>query len=181
VQEFSKIMSDQEKITLTLTVPEVERFCKEVMQGSANAARKHATLVALEGFVARHAGADSHTPCFNAIQARIRAFAEETRKELLAHSARELAAALERADRHALGRIHSSLSRNGFSQVLNAALEPLDNIQRFKILAWLRAWKAQAETAAREASGYPDAMNFKGAGVDLKEYTAISDIERLMG
>ena len=169
-------MSGDQGIDLRVTPEGIEAFCREIVAGSANTGRKHATLVALEGFIARHAGADSHSPAYEEILRRIRNFSERTRSELLAEQAQALDAALERGDAIAAGHIHRSLSRNGFAQVVALLRQRIEPSRRRRIEAGVRAWCEQAEQAARAASGWPDAMNFRAAGIDLEAYRAMKDI-----
>lgn len=166
----------EQQITLTVTPEGIESFCREIIGGSANTGRKHATLIALQGFIARHAGADSHSPACEAILQRIRNFSEQTRSDLLREQTNALQPALEENDVRELGRIHQTLSRNGFSQILSRAWQPIPADRQRRIIDRLQRWCGTAEQAAREASGYPDAMNFHAAGVDLQAYRAVRDI-----
>ena len=165
-----------QRISLQLTADGIEAFCREIVDGSANTGRKHATLVALEGFIARHAGTDSHSPAYQEILRRIRNFSERTRSELLLEQARALTEALRRDDAVAAGRIHRSLSRNGFAQVAARARRQMEPDERRRIRGRVHDWCQQAELAARAASGWPDAMNFRAAGIDLEVYRAMKDI-----
>ncbi len=169
-------VTEEPRITLQLTADGIEAFCREIVSGSANTGRKHATLVALEGFIARHAGTDSHSPAYEEILRRIRNFSDRTRSELLAEQAQALDSALRRGDAIAAGRIHRSLSRNGFAQVVSRLRQRMEPAQRRRIEASVRRWCEQAEEAARSASGWPDAMNFRAAGIDLEAYRAMKDI-----
>lgn len=168
-------MADDE-INLRISRHGIETFCREITQGSANTGRKHATLVALEGFIARHAGPDSHSPAYEKILASIRHFSEQTRSKLLQEQVEALLPALQEQLPAEVGRIHSNLSRNGFSQVLDSVWNNLPRPARPSVMRWINDWCAQAEQAARQASGYPDAMNFRAANIDLREYRAMKDI-----
>ena len=169
-------MTEEARITLQITGEEIDGFCREIVAASSNSGRRHATLVALEGFIARFAGADSHSPAYEAILGRIRNFSEQTRSDLLREQAAALDAALEQEDVAALGRIHHGLSRNGFSQVAGRIGQQMPSSRRQRTTAWLRQWCDQAEQAARQASGWPDAMDFRAAGIDLQAYRAAKDI-----
>jgi len=169
-------MTDDQEITLRVSRDGIESFCREITRGSANTSRKHATLVALEGFIARHAGPDSHSPAYEKILTSIRNFSEQTRSKLLQEQVEALSPALQGHLPAEIGRIHCSLSRNGFSQVLASAWDGLPRQVRPAVIRWISDWCEQAEQAAQEASGYPDAMNFHAAGIELREYRAMKDI-----
>ncbi len=169
-------MTEDPRITLQVSGDSIEAFCREITRSSANTGRKHATLVALEGFIARHAGPDSHSPAYEKILARIRDYSGQTRSALLQEQTAALSPALQARRPAEIGRIHDSLSRNGFSQVLAAAWDGLPRQERDGVRRWVADWCRRAEQAAREASGYPDALNFRAAGIDLREYRAMKDI-----
>lgn len=169
-------MTDDQEITLQVSRDGIETFCRDITRGSANTGRKHATLVALEGFIARHAGADRHSPAYEKILTSIRNFSEQTRSKLLQEQVEALLPALQGHLPAEIGRIHSSLSRNGFSQVLASVWDGLPRQARPAVTRWISDWCEQAERAAREASGYPDAMNFRAADIELREYRAMKDI-----
>ncbi|HHH38869.1 MAG TPA: hypothetical protein ENK50_04765 [Sedimenticola sp.] len=169
-------MMATEELNLRLTPDAVTAFCREVTRGADNPGRQHAALVALAGFVARHAGAAAHTPVCDHILAIIREFSEGTRERLLQAHAEALSSALRDGYRPGVARIHASVSRTGFQEVLGRALMLLPAEDRARIADEILDWCATAERAAGEASGYPDAMDFRAAGIDLGEYRALSDI-----
>jgi len=47
-------------------------------------------------------------------------------------------------------------------------------------MIWSSNWVKEAKQLAEEASGYPDAMDFKTAGISIDEFQAISDIDRVL-
>ena len=81
-------------------------------------------------------------------------------------------------NRRGITRIHQALSRNGFDSLLEQTIAgiTLDNLQQ--ISNWISRWCAEMTSRAQKASGYPDALNFKAAGIKFTEYSAMCDIER---
>ncbi len=171
-------MSLDEQMTLRVTAEEIEQFCAELCRGSANTSRKHAALIALEGFIVRFTATDKYTAVFNRILEIIQQYAEQTRSELLNEYADHLEPALHSRDAKALARIHHSVSRNGFDHLLSQVLERVSPDQLHALKLWAKNWVNEAESKARQASGYPDALNFKSAGIGLDEYRAICELKR---
>ena len=173
-------MPEQSKITLSLSADDVRRFCREITHGTSNINRKHAALIALEGFIGKHAGADSHSPLHNEILGVVRSFSEETRSKLLDEQANELALGLQKMEVETISRVFRSISRNGFHEVAKQILANLSPGEVERAARWVTAWCEQAEASAKEASGYPDAMNFAAAGIPLADYQALTDIRRVL-
>jgi len=173
-------MAKKPEINLRITPESITKYCHEIMQGSTNTGRKHAAITALEGFIARHAGADGYTPVYEQVQEIIRNSAAETRSRLLSENGAALAPALRQQNRSEIARVYGSVSRNGFEQVLLEAVQHLTEQDRQYIVEWVGDWCLSSETAARQASGYPDAMDFRKAGIEILEYTALSHINTLL-
>ncbi|MCW9021818.1 MAG: hypothetical protein OQK42_02525 [Sedimenticola sp.] len=171
-------MSDMEQITLRLSVPEIEQYCADLCRGTSNANRKHATLIALEGFITTHASSDTFSGPFHKIISIIQQYSEQTRRQLLKQYADELVTALSRRNAGEIARIHDSLSRNGFDQILEAALDKLSLTDQMTLKEWAESWSSDAENKALAASGFPDAFNFKGAGIALSDYRAVCELKR---
>jgi hypothetical protein len=173
-------MKQEQDIQLRVTPESITQFCREVTRSSGNIGRKHATLVALSGFITRHAGTGAHTSTYERIQAIIRDFSGQTRTSLLEEYAEALAQALLDGYWPEVARVHAAVSRNGFMGVLGRAMNTLNAEDQERKADEIRNWCEKAEQAASGASGYPDAMNFRAAGIDLRQYTAMSDIRYLL-
>lgn len=165
-------------MSLQISTRQIERYCAEICQGSANTGRKHAALIALEGFIVRHTATDKYSDQFNQIVATIQRYAEQTRIELLSEYADKLLITLTNRDRTGLATIHQAVSRNGFDQLLDQALAKLSPSQWPAIKQWNDEWLQNAEAKARLASGYPDALNLKDAGIQMDEYRAMTELKR---
>lgn len=171
-------MSTENQIALKISGAQIEQFCSELCRGSSNISRTHSALTVLEGFIIRHASADSYTPDFNKIVAIIQHFSEQTRQDLLKLYASSLEPALLKRDIPELTRIHQALSRSGFDQLLGTILAQSTPQQRDELVLWSAQWCDAAEQRALAASGYPDALNFCGAGISPAEYSTINELRR---
>lgn len=171
-------MPSDQQMTLQITPRQIDRFCAELCRGSANTGRKHSALIALEGFIVRHTATDKYGEVFDQIIHTIQQYAEQTRAELLNEFADSLEPALHKRNLGELARIHQAVSRNGFDQLLERVLAGLAPDQADALTHWAEHWVLDAESRARQASGYPDALNLKGAGVALDEYRAMTELRR---
>ena len=173
-------MANDAEINLKITSNGLTRFCQEIAVGSANTQRKHAAFMVLEAFITRHAGADAHTQSYQRIQQIIEGFATETRSLLLTENSHSLKTAILKRDTSTIARIFSSVSRNGFNQILTEGLKRLAVEQLEGIRQWVIDWCIYTKAKAQQASGYPDAMDFRNTDIDLLEYTAMSEINTLL-
>ncbi len=165
-----------EGIRLGLTEESAAEHCRDIRWRAPGSAHALAALTALHDFVAEAAvSADRFSPAHRAVLAVILRHAEETRAALLAESAEALAAALRGQDRPALARLHRTLSRNGFWQAATAAGEGLAAAELAAATDWAEAWLKEAKRRGEAASGYPDALDFAGAGIPPEEYAALQD------
>ena len=48
--------------------------------------------------------------------------------------------------------------------------------QIYSIAEWVISWAGEAKQQAEKASGYPDALDFKKADIDIEQYQAMTDI-----
>jgi hypothetical protein len=46
---------------------------------------------------------------------------------------------------------------------------------------WASDWLTQTRQRAQQASPYPDAIDFRAAGLDVSEYSAMTDLGRFLG
>jgi len=74
-------------------------------------------------------------------------------------------------------RAHAALSRNGFHQTVLAAIERLPGTALLAASDWVAEWRRDAKARAEAASGYPDALDLRGAGIPLGLYAAMSELE----
>lgn len=173
-------MAKSEELNLRITTESMRKFCREIALGSANTNRKHAAFMALEAFISRHAGSAAHTHAHHVIQEIVEEFSVETRTQLLAENASALASALNGQKIDVIATIFSSVSRNGFNQLTIKAIEGMTSAQSDDTRQWVDDWCTSAKEQAEQASGYPDALDFRTIDIDLLEYTALSEIKRVL-
>jgi hypothetical protein len=167
----------EDKLVLSLTAGTVDAYCDDLVRQSPNGGHALAGLVALQSFVAAISHPDSRfTTAYKAIQTVIEARAARVREALLEEGAADLARALRQADGREVVRIHGSLSRNGFWQAAQRATGLLAPDELVAAAAWAQAWCRDAKTRAEAASGYPDALDLRGAGISPGEYAAMTEI-----
>ncbi|MES9899627.1 MAG: hypothetical protein ABW148_11465 [Sedimenticola sp.] len=172
--------SDNQQLTLRISVKEMTDFCRTITNNSSNTARKHAALIAMEGFISQHSGTGKYTTIYHQLLDIIDVFSEKTRSDLLQEYTDELLPALHRESSHEIARLHRQLSRNGFHDILGRASKKLTDSEYHQLSCWLESWCYDAEQRGREASGYPDAINLAAAGIDVGEYQAMNDLRKLL-
>ena len=170
-------MNDKQNITLLLSPETIQSQCLFAIQQARNTSHALASLIALQTFVGATAQPDDReSPAHKAIREIIAGQAAILREQLLAEHALAVTNALRAQDCPAITGIHGELSRNGFWQMAQVAISKLEAEERSKAKAWTQSWCDDAKNRALAASGYPDALNFKKAGISVKEYMAMTDI-----
>ncbi|HFD80000.1 MAG TPA: hypothetical protein ENK05_06365 [Gammaproteobacteria bacterium] len=165
-----------------LVAPEALRdFCERLLRRSRDIGRTHEALVTLETFLAVFGRGQAGSPGYQAIEKLMKSCTERTRRQLLVERSAELVEVLQRRDPAALAAVHAPLSREGFYQAAQAALEQLPEEEIGKVRDWARDWTRQARRDAERASGYPDALDFAAAGLDVEVYQAMLDLDRMFG
>ena len=167
-----------EHLTLKLTPQGMERYCRQTRRSARDTATALAALVAVQTFLA--AQVDAEDGLYRNIRDVLSEHVDALQARLLEESGAAIAAALRGADSGALARAAGPLSRSGFATALEHAWRALGPAERATAAAWVRRWCADARRRGDAASGYPDAPDFQAAGIDLREYAALADIERLL-
>ena len=173
-------MSQSASINIKLQADELEKFCEKLLKRSRDINKTHDALITLESFISLFARASHGTREYEIIESRIKAITENSRRLLLEKNTEDLIIALKQCDAKALARIHTPLSRNGFYQILQTAIEQLADEDIAVLMIWSENWLKEARKLAQDASDYPDAMNFKKAGINIEEFQAMSDIDRVI-
>ncbi|MDH5765859.1 MAG: hypothetical protein OEZ38_07575, partial [Gammaproteobacteria bacterium] len=88
--------------------------------------------------------------------------------------------ALMNADIEQMTEVHHCLSRNGFYQVLEAALSKLPQDALLNAKTRCNDWLNLAKQKAEQASGYPEAYDFKKAGIDIHQFQALKDVSHFL-
>ncbi|MCW9012973.1 MAG: hypothetical protein OQL06_04255 [Gammaproteobacteria bacterium] len=173
-------MTDSPSINIKIDSAELEKFCQKLLKRSRDITKTHDALITLESFIAIFGQASHGTREYQAIESTIKAITEISRQQLLEKNTRDLIRALKQCNVVALAAVHTPLSRNGFYQILQTAIAELSDDDIRLVMVWSANWLKEARQLAEEASGYPDAMDFKKAGISIEEFHAMSDIDRVL-
>lgn len=173
-------MTETSSIKLSINSTELAKFCDKHIQRSRDIAKTHDALITLETFITLFAKESHGTFEYNAIEAVIKSYTEKTRKMLMEQNTQMLQKALEQQQISAISQIHTPMSRNGFYLILQTAVDQLPTSQRLSITQWAIDWVKNAKHIAELASGYPEAYDFKKAGISIEEFQAMEDVGRYL-
>lgn len=166
---------------LTLTADSIEKHCAELKAQARSPAHLLTALMALQTCVTTHTPPGNQAdPAYRDIQAALESHAAAARESLLEETASMLQTALVEQDRRAIMRAHAALSRNGFWQAVAQAARQIGAERLIQAGNWLESWCKHEKSRAQAASPYPDCLDFKAAGIDQKEYTAMDEIRRAL-
>lgn len=165
------------KITLLLAPDNVEAQCLEAIKQARNPSHALAALIALQSFISATANpSDRFTPAYEGVKAVVEKHAAEIRMQILAEHAEALAEAIRQRNRPEIARIHAALSRNGFWQAAQQAMRQFGVDDLAAAAAWAKDWCLGAKASAQAASGFPEALDFRKAGISATEYAAMTDV-----
>lgn len=168
-------------IPLHLTTERVEAFCGRLAAQLHDHERRLAALHSLQTFIATAIDArEQNRPAYAAIREVLDRHAEQARAALLAHKSADLKRALHLRDAAALARLNRTLSRNGFWNTLAMTIDALPAAESSALADWATRWLNDARSRGEAASGFPDAIDFNKAGIDVAEYAAIGDLNRYL-
>lgn len=173
-------MEKSKSINLKISSNELEKFCKMLLKRSRDISKTHDALITLESFISIFGRPSHGTDEYHLIESTLKNITEQSRQILLEKNTAELISALKQCDIHSLTNIHTPLSRNGFYQILQTAISNLSDDEIRLNMLWSKNWVEEAKQLAQEASGYPDAMDFKKAEISMEEFQAMSDIDRVL-
>lgn len=169
-------MTQTMALNLSITVDELTRFCEKLLKRSRDISKTHDALSTLEAFITSFSQSSNHPDALESIQQILASYTEQTRKQLLQQKTGDLIKGLIKLDCSIITSTHKNLSRNGFYQILETATSQIENDRLQTIKNWCNQWLDQATQKAEQASGCPDAYDFKSAGIDINEYQAIKDV-----
>ena len=95
---------------------------------------------------------------------------------LLGEQAAMLEKGLAGIDPAIVAQVHATLSREAFFQAVARYGQDLPADRRASLRTRVHTWCMDAERRARDASPYPDAMNWQAAGIVAQEYLAMQDL-----
>ena len=173
-------MKELQPIKISISSTDLESFCNKLLKRSRDITKTHDALVTLESFISIFGQASHGTNEYQLIDSTIKKITEKSRNLLLEKNTRDLITSLKQCNVASLTNIHTPLSRNGFYQILQIAISKLTDDDIRLVMIWSENWVKEARQLAEEASGYPDAMDFKKAGISIEEFHAMSDIDRVL-
>jgi len=173
-------MTDKKSINISIDADDLESFCQALLKRSRDTTKTHDALITLESFISVFARPCHGTKEYQLIEATIKKITEFSRQELLKQNSLDLVEALKLCNAGTIASIHTPLSRNGFYQILQTAIEKLTDDDIRLVMLWSANWIKEATEMAQKASGYPDAMDFKKAEISIEEFQAINDIDRVL-
>ncbi len=168
--------SKNKSLNFQLKPQSLDAFCKKVITRSRNTSNIHEALNVLEAFVSAFATDSQGSDIYNEIQSVIKAHSDKTREKLMQEKIQLLQDGLLQKNRTLLASVYNSISRNGFYQNLGQATAKIEAEKIPEIASWVVQWSNNARQKAEQASGYPDALDFKKASIAIDEYQSMSDI-----
>lgn len=168
-------MTQEKSLTLQLEPQQLDSFCQKITARSRNTAAIHEALNVLEAFVSAFSRDSQGSDNYRIIQETLKSYSEQTREKLMQEKTRNLLQGLLEQNITELVNVYTTLSRNGFYQILSRAVESLSSDKTAMIAQWVSNWSAAAKEQAEQASGYPDALDFNKAGINIEHYQAMAD------
>ena len=171
---------DKIKISLSVSRDELEKFCDKLLKRSRDIAKTHDSLSTLEAFFTVFGKAAHGTSEYYAIEDVLNRYSEITRQQLLDERTGQLLESLKKHNIELITGIHVPLSRSGFYQILETAISSLTTGELAGLASWTNQWVTEAKQKAEQASGYPDAMDFKKANINIEQYQAMFDVNHFV-
>jgi hypothetical protein len=169
-------------ITLHLTARGIDAYCRDLARRTPTLEKRVAALDALITFISTQADAGEQARAeFSAIKQTLLDHFEQAREALLTERAQRLQRALLAQQLPQLATLYTSLSRDAFWTLLGRVEQQLDSAALHVLRSWAQEWLWQAKQRARQASPYPDTIDFTAAGIEPAEYLAMSDLCRYLG
>lgn len=172
-------MTTADTLTLHLGVAQLDSLCHHLASHAPGSEQHLAALTALQTLIAASADAGEQArPLYQEVRHTLERHIEQVREGLLQQRAQHLAQALRQRDVAAIAALYRPLSRSGFWEALGRAAPQLDAATLAALAPWARHWVDTARQRGEQASGFPDALDFHQAGIDVVEYTAMNDVLR---
>ena len=166
-----------DKITLQITPAWISDYCQEIQRSTATSEKRLVALDALLTFIS--AAVDPvflKDEAYEHIKKMLSAEVEGARRELMEERSLLLYRAFELQDVAKIAFIFNSLSRGGFWDLLTQTMSRMDEGLRKELSAWAIRWLDETTSRGEQASPYPDTIDFVSAGIDISEYTAMTDL-----
>jgi hypothetical protein len=168
------------RLHLDIEAQQLEKFCNQLLTRSRDIVKTHESLITLETFIKVFGAGQQGSDGYIAIETLIGRITELTRQQLLQQKTVELLVAIRSKNVPAVTALHTPLSRNGFYLILQAVAAGLLPGEIQVLQDWAKNWTADAKQKADQASKFPDAPDFRAAGVALEEYLGMMDVCRYL-
>lgn len=165
------------KLTLLLSPDQADAHFRTLAVQIRHSGQALAALTALQSFIAATASMDeqSHS-AYRDIKGILEQHIAIARKRVMEDNLASLLGALGEQNLDGIQNVHASLSRNGFHQTVLAAIRHLPDTALLAAAAWAADWCRDARARAEAASGYPDALDLRGAGISPARFAAMSEL-----
>lgn len=166
-----------EAVQLRFSPAWIEDYCQGIKRSTIAVEKRLVALDALRTFISAASGPELlHDETFVQVKTILGQHIENARDELMTESALSIAAALGQHDVGEIAKLFTSLSRSGFWQVLILSTDRMEDSRLKEITAWAVQWLEEKKRQGEQASSYPDAIDFSAAGIDVSEFTAMTDL-----
>lgn len=170
---------DNTPLHIPLTAWAIEEYCQTIVRHTSRAERRIAALDSLKTFIATMASpAQAATDEYAKIIKTLNAHFEQSQEALLTEQLHRLHEALQQRSLLRITTLYTALSRDAFWQRLEGAGGLLDADAHIAIAEWSGDWLEEVRRRSAEVSPYPDMIDFKTAGIEVAEYTSMSDIHK---
>ncbi len=167
-----------EKLVLRLSAPQTEAYCQAVLERTRQPGQALAALTAVQAFIAETADpGEQSRAVYRDLKSILDNHVAAARARVMEENLALLLPALAERDLCGILRVHAALSRNGFHQTVLASLQRLSETALQDTAGWVTEWRRDAKARAEAASGYPDALDLRGAGIAPGLYTAMSEMD----
>ena len=168
-------------LRMRLTGPRLEQLCDDMIERSRTLESALAGLNAIDVLItlASHPD-DVGGESFEEAKRQIATRSDALREQLVEESGRRLARALAAEQLFTIVDLHDALSRGGFQEAARRARIHMEPETREHAVAWTAGWCEEARRRAAEASPFPDAYNFRKAGIDPAHYGAMEALSDLL-
>lgn len=173
-------MHDTQPLPLQLTPALLAEFCQQIRRRCDDPAQALQQLTAVQTLLGTCV-ADHNHPAYGMARAILDTHLEALRAAVLDRHAAALASAVRGRDAAAVAQSFTALSRSGFAAAAAGAWSLLDADLRPACGQWLGAWCADAAARAAAAGRYPDAPDYRAAGIALENVLAMQELRKAWG
>lgn len=164
-------------IHIKLSPESVEIYCDELKRHTSRTEKRVIALDALMTFLSAVTDpGEQATPAFSEIKATLLRHFDTARTNLLQEQSETVTGALHQRKLWRILSVYNALSRDAFWTILVAAKDALGYEESNRIADWSREWLEEVKMRSAQTTPFPDAIDFKGAGIEVAEYMAMSDI-----